>query len=136
MFSKLRFMAAMILVAVLSLVWTSTTLSTARGDVRSETLRGETPVQALEPSDCLGMFDVWTNAAGSTFIGYFGRDLPRLDGGSATLNIWIDSSWWGGWVVRNSTYYDSQSLGKKRGKWVYVELRDGGFTRCSGYYQA
>lgn len=87
-----------------------------------------------EPSECLGMFDVWTNGSGSTFIAYYGSALPFT--GSGTLKIWIGPSYWGSWGVSSGTNYASKNLGHHANTWTSVELWKGGFKYCEGTYDS
>lgn len=100
-------------------------------------LAGPAPSPAAvlrEPSECLGMFDVWTSGAGFTFIAYYGRDLPFS--GSGTLKIWIGSTKWGNWGVSLYTPYDAKSLGRSGNTWTRVELWKGSFKCCDGTYDS
>lgn len=91
--------------------------------------------EAREPSECLGMFDVWTNSStGNTFVSYRGSALPFT--GSGTLKIWVGSVKWGNWTVSSSAGYETKNLGKYANKWVTLELWKGTFMYCEGLYDS
>ncbi len=86
-------------------------------------------------NDCLDTFDVW-RSAGSVMVAYTGSYLP-LVGKSGTLKIWIRSSYWGYVGVSKFHSYTALNLGVfPYGSTVYLELFEGNYRRCSGYYAA
>lgn len=89
----------------------------------------------LEPSECLGAFDVWAATSDQhAVIAYYGSSLPV----SGTLYIYI-SSWsryWGTWGVSKSTSYDAKAIyAAHSGEYLLVRLYgyDGALS-CEGAY--
>ena len=67
--TKFRGVVLALILATLSLVWTGSTISAEAAP------KGPPGAVVLDDSDCLDIFDAWTNdLTGKTFIAYYGSD--------------------------------------------------------------